>query len=308
MLKPNAFIFKNDKMEEDVWGITQEFPYTHLFVDFSNFQMAEEQESLWHWHREIEIFYVLKGRIDYSTKGKSYSFRENEGGFVNTNVLHRAMVNQKFRDTIQIVQLFSPRLLAGPMHSVFDDKFVTPITKCNELDILKFSPEEKVQKEILDYQQKTFFIAEGNDFDKEFEIRHQLSKIWCLLFDFMKTPVLEEMDYSNNDGDRIKKMLLFIHHNYEKKTTLEDIAMSASISIRECCRCFQKSLKMTPFEYLINHRILASCQKLVYTDDSISSIGYSCGFFSNSYFAKVFKERMNMTPNEYRSQNVVKVH
>ncbi|MNE96790.1 HTH-type transcriptional regulator ChbR [compost metagenome] len=36
------------------------------------------------------------------------------------------------------------------------------------------------------------------------------------------------------------------------------------------------------------------------TDHSIQEIGRECGFDSPSYFGKVFREYMSMTPKDYR--------
>ncbi|GMK40399.1 hypothetical protein PCCS19_34550 [Paenibacillus sp. CCS19] len=38
------------------------------------------------------------------------------------------------------------------------------------------------------------------------------------------------------------------------------------------------------------------------TDMPVHDIGKQCGFDSSSYFGKVFREYMNMTPKEYRTK------
>ncbi|WP_243117307.1 helix-turn-helix transcriptional regulator [Muricomes intestini] len=46
----------------------------------------------------------------------------------------------------------------------------------------------------------------------------------------------------------------------------------------------------------------AAAKMLLQTNDSIMDIGEKCGFSSNSYFGKVFRESLGCTPKEYREK------
>jgi len=39
---------------------------------------------------------------------------------------------------------------------------------------------------------------------------------------------------------------------------------------------------------------------------SITDISYHCGFSSNAYFGKIFREKYGMTPLQYRNRNIDK--
>jgi AraC-like DNA-binding protein len=43
---------------------------------------------------------------------------------------------------------------------------------------------------------------------------------------------------------------------------------------------------------------------LIRTDNSISSIAEQCGFVSDSYFGKIFKEIYRCTPRDYRKTHI----
>ncbi|MGI6012074.1 MAG: helix-turn-helix transcriptional regulator [Ruminococcus sp.] len=60
-----------------------------------------------------------------------------------------------------------------------------------------------------------------------------------------------------------------------------------------------------PFGYELEIRSLLSriqmaAQMLLRSSDSITEISEKCGFSSDSYFGKIFRERMKVTPREYR--------
>ena len=104
------------------------------------------------------------------------------------------------------------------------------------------------------------------------------------------------------DEQRVKQAILYIQEHYMESITLDDIAASILVSKSECCRCFKRALNITPFEYLMKYRILASTKKMHNkTLDSISEIAGSVGFNNTSYYNKIFKKYMNCTPTEYRS-------
>ena len=83
--------------------------------------------------------------------------------------------------------------------------------------------------------------------------------------------------------------------------SLSDIAGTADIGERECLRCFQKTIQLSPIQYLLKYRIMQGAEMLLCCpESSISDIALSCGFDSPSNFAATFKRFYNRTPREYR--------
>ena len=66
------------------------------------------------------------------------------------------------------------------------------------------------------------------------------------------------------------------------------------------CQYFKKMTGKTPIDYLISFRIEWASRKLVETDESITSIAYSCGFNDTSFFIRTFRRLKNTTPKKYR--------
>ena len=97
-------------------------------------------------------------------------------------------------------------------------------------------------------------------------------------------------------------MMSFIQENYVEKLTLEQIADAASISTRECLRCFRESIRQSPTDYLIEYRVQVAKKLLETTNLSITEIALRCGFNSNSYFTKIFHRSCGKTPNAYRKE------
>lgn len=102
--------------------------------------------------------------------------------------------------------------------------------------------------------------------------------------------------------ERLVQMLAFIHHNYPKKLSLEEIAGVASVGKREALRCFRSCMQKTPFEYLMEYRIEMSKKLLKDSEETVMEIAMATGFSSAAYYGKVFREACKMTPKEYRQK------
>ena len=44
----------------------------------------------WHWHEEMELVYIARGRMDVKTPGKSFTLGQGELAAINSNTLHFA--------------------------------------------------------------------------------------------------------------------------------------------------------------------------------------------------------------------------
>jgi transcriptional regulator GlxA family with amidase domain len=109
-----------------------------------------------------------------------------------------------------------------------------------------------------------------------------------------------EKSLSIRDRNRIKTMISFIETHFAEPITLADIAAAASISPRECTRCFKSIINDSPVNYLMNHRISVAADMLLHTDCTVTDAAMCTGFENLSYFAKIFKRNMNITPKHYQ--------
>lgn len=280
---------RNNQMEE-VEGLRNEYPYTFHRVALS------ETAIPWHWHEALEFGYVVRGSVKVSTPGQVRTFSQGEGFFINSNVL-TAM--DDVDGCIIESHLFYPVFLGGHFKSVFETKYLDPVTQNRHLDLLPVRGETPVQKKLLT---KLCHLAQlqKND-DTEFQTRNLLSEIWLLLLEELKNTRLHHTQPKNQD--RILTMMAFIQENYTEKLTLEEIAEAAAVSPRECLRCFQSALHCTPMTYLIEYRVQAAAKLLETTDLSVSEIASRTGWSSNSYFTKMFHRIRGKTPVSYRKEH-----
>lgn len=98
-----------------------------------------------------------------------------------------------------------------------------------------------------------------------------------------------------------KKILKDPSFNY----CLEQISTDAGLSQAKLQEGFKFLYARTVTEYVRHVRLEAARDLMNTTDLNISQIVYTIGFTSRSYFSKIFKEKYDMTPHEFKKQVVV---
>ena len=71
--------FKPGSYEEELPGISAEFPYIASYVELDK---CAGRQSPWHWHKEAELFYMEQGSLEYDTPHGKTVFTAGSGGFV----------------------------------------------------------------------------------------------------------------------------------------------------------------------------------------------------------------------------------
>ncbi|GGO01877.1 AraC family transcriptional regulator [Saccharibacillus kuerlensis] len=131
--------------------------------------------------------------------------------------------------------------------------------------------------------------------------RYQLSvQVYQWLLILVRSSRDREKDIGALSVTTIEKCKQFIRENYDSPITLDLLAEHCEINKHYLCRLFQRSEQTSPLAYLKDRRIEAALTMLRTTELPVFQIGRKCGFESPSYFGKVFRQYMSMSPTEYR--------
>lgn len=84
---------------------------------------------------------------------------------------------------------------------------------------------------------------------------------------------------------------------------IKDLCNHLNMSRLQIYRKLRKSIDTTFTEILINSRIQKAAYFLKHTDLHISEIARSVGIKDPSYFTKIFKNRMGITPKQFRNNH-----
>jgi two-component system response regulator YesN len=98
----------------------------------------------------------------------------------------------------------------------------------------------------------------------------------------------------------VQEMVAYIDANYASHITLESAAAAVHGNVTYISSLFHKETGQTFTAYLTQRRIENSLPLLKETHLSVAEIAQRCGFTSQSYFSKLFRSRMGMTPAKFR--------
>lgn len=94
----------------------------------------------------------------------------------------------------------------------------------------------------------------------------------------------------------------FLEANFSHPLTLDEIAAAAGMSRFALCHYYKENCKTTVIAELKKIRIAKAKEMLRHSSDSVEEIAQSCGFESPSYFGKLFKEHMGVSPHKWRAE------
>lgn len=254
------------------------------------------EDISWHWHEELEIIHITQGALTVRIPSEEFLVEAGDTIIINGNVLHYGIG----APTCALRSLvFHPALITGSDSSVYAAKYMHPLLSCPSFTghLMRGAEHPEVAQWFLSAHDAQASDAIGY----EFLVREYLSRICLQLY----KELAPQLNASNNalslDNLRVRQMLGYIHENYASDISLAQIAREADISERECLRCFQKTIRQSPIQYLLKYRVMQGADLLVRNPGiSIQETASQCGFDSQSNFSKMFKRFYSCTPREYR--------
>ncbi|MFM9435967.1 AraC-like DNA-binding protein [Janthinobacterium sp. CG_23.3] len=103
---------------------------------------------------------------------------------------------------------------------------------------------------------------------------------------------------------RISAAANHILENYEQPIQLADLARIAKLSASQIERYFHRIFQLTPRQMIIKTRLDAATALLAGAQN-ITDIAVACGYHDHSAFTRQFKEKVGVTPSQYRAANKV---
>lgn len=269
------------------------FPCSCYNVDV---RLNVAQEVPWHWHGEIEAICVVQGRGLFQASGESWSLEAGDGLFLNANVLHSVRLPEG-EDCRLHSLVFSAELLAGMPGSIFEQRYIRPVLGSSTRAVPLYRS-EPWRREAAAAVEQAYHAFAGEAFGWELLVRGALGRMWALMAEHMASPGAAAAE--SHDVRRLKEMLQYLHTHYDQPVSLEEVAGAVHIGKRECLRCFQRTIGVTPIQYLLKYRVRKASALLAETDLPVTEVALRCGFESPSYFSLVFRRLTGRTPKEYR--------
>jgi xylan 1,4-beta-xylosidase len=251
-----------------------------------------------HWHKELELLLVLRGRIVVRSEGQKRELGEDDLFFINSEEIHSTCgILGECANTIVVIQI-NPEFCTKNYPELYQHRFLWP--NSTDASMTQF------------FRQMRFLIARIVEEYRKAETGYQLA-IEGLLNTMMsllvrnvlirKRPQIQEMQEDASSRLRVQRISAYIQEHFAEKISLHDLAdQVAYLNPYYLSHFFKDKMGISFHEYLNYVRLQNATALLSRPDKLITDIALQCGFAGAKAFDRVFKEHYGITPREYRKQ------
>ncbi|WP_420603405.1 AraC family transcriptional regulator [Flagellimonas sp.] len=252
-------------------------------IDVENFQLFTDSHI---------INYVISGKKDWFSPDQTFEIQGGDALFVRKGVY---TTRQHFEVDYCVMLFF------------INDRFINNFFK--EYQSLKAVSQRTSYDQIFEIDVNDSFESLihsiFNYFKQVGEIPKSLVEIKFreLLFNILLNPknrLLAEYLYSLSNTEKTDMEYIMLKH-FQYDLSMDEFAKLCGRSLSTFKRDFKNHFKQTPGNWLKNKRLECAKSLLHNSSLSINEICYESGFKNPSHFNKVFKEKYNLPPQQFRA-------
>ncbi|CCN48596.1 putative AraC-type DNA-binding domain-containing protein [Vibrio nigripulchritudo MADA3029] len=174
-------------------------------------------------------------------------------------------------------------------------------------EALHLSPKEEKQMAVIFDAIEVEYHNNLDAFTKEL-ILSQLSTLLMYSNRYYYRQFLMRKELDTSVYDRFSKLLeARIQSVVDESSSIpevEELAQSMNMTSRYLSDALKAETGKTTKDWIHKALIERSKDLLLSTKDSVATIAYSLGFEYPQYFSRLFKNKVGMTPSEYRTENI----
>lgn len=261
--------------------------------------------DIWHNHSELEFLHVLNGSGTRFIGDSIESFSSGDLVLVGSNLPHVWRSDKIYYEGVPEIQA---ELILTQFTKDFAGKdFFSLPEMISVQELLEDSNQGlqilgKTRENVSERLVKLVAMDGGEKLLEFIQILNYISKTK----EYRKLSSIGFVDsYQSKGSNRINKVHDFIMNNFMEDITLKEAADIANMNETAFCRYFKTTTLKTFTQFLNEVRIGYACRLLLHEDLNISGIGYECGFKNISYFNRVFKNSLGITPQQYQRKHLV---
>ncbi|CAL1516291.1 AraC family transcriptional regulator [Chitinophaga sp. MM2321] len=253
----------------------------------------------WHFHPEIELIYIHKGRGTRFIGNDISRFEPNEFFLIGSNLPHMWRCDpdqlEEAAYTAEVTVIYFHEDFLG-------NKF---------FDV----PELNGIKSLLEKAKQGIKITPRNPLKElitKLYSERAIERIIALLTILDRIAVTKEKEYINTsyyplnydkfEADRLNRIFQYTLTNFQTKISLPEIASIANLTSKAFCRYFKSKTRKTYYHFLLEVRVAHACKLLLEKDITVYEVCLESGFNNISNFNRYFKKIINKSPLEYKKE------
>ena len=275
-------------------SITPDFGNSFTYQRFDEHHINDN--SLWHYHPEIELVYVNGGtgrrqvgsNLSYYTWGTLI--------LVGSNLPHCAFTDELTGNKSETVIHMKADYLGETFFNLPEMAAIKRLLHVAKRGIV-FSGETKNR-----------VGAMMEDMEHQSDFNRLMTQITVL----NELAITSEFRILNADGfsllsdvkdnNRINEVFNYVKNHFKEEIPLEEMASITNLTIPSFCRYFKKITHKTFTQFVNEYRLVHASRLLAEQPMSITQVCYESGFNNFSHFNKKFKTFTGQNPSDYRKK------
>ncbi len=262
----------------------------------AQYEYSERQYKKFHFHEEIQITLVKKGRGIVLCGNTNVDFKEGSLLIFGSNVSH-VFVGEGDESIESISIYFNQDWLRSVyQESHFLEHFIKQSQRGIHVERFKYI------KQVEEVLNKSGLV--------------RIISFFQLLENIGATPAKEYITSlgtlntfeSELDSSRLNVVYEYISANYTREIKLDKVAELANMTPHAFCRYFKQRTQKTLTQFIMELRINYACKILQETELSVEEVCYKSGYNNFSNFIRQFRKIKNLTPKTYRNDLKQLIH
>ncbi len=253
----------------------------------------------YHFHDVFEIYYALSesDQVQYFVENKIFSVQKGDIFVFNHMDIHKTSVSSDCRYERYVIT-FAPEYVQGLSTQLTDllDCFMNRGVHFT----YRIGFEQHRSHNLLSLFQKTESYFKNTGYGHDVYLKIILSEILLIINGIYKQEQTAYLPLSthNENQDRLKNILDYIHQNLEKDLSLDQLAHTFYLSKYHLGHVFKKATGFTVMEYIIHRRIIKS-RELLKRNLPVYQVAEQVGFNNYAHFIRTFKKLVGVSPKQY---------
>lgn len=263
-------------------------------------------QNPWHFHKEIELVLILKGRGTCFIGDYIGHFCPGDLIMLGNNLPHMLRNKIEFEETGDVI---NAEAIVIHFSEFFIGKDYLQIPEMHPLmNLLNeakrgIKVSESITSEIAE-RMNTMLIQ--TPFQRILELLTILQKIaeGSSLKLLSSINFLKEINKTQNS--KLDRVYEFVMNNFSNPISLDEISGIAYMNKTAFCKYFKDRTNKTFNQFLTEIRINYAKRLLMEGDRRIAEIGYECGYNNLSNFNRQFRKLTDVTPGSFQSRYKIK--
>ena len=259
-------------------------------------EFLKTNTPIWHFHPEIELVYVNKGKGKRHIGNHISYFNNSQLVLIGSNLPHVGYIDRLTNNGTETLIQFKPEFLGEQFFTIPE------MTDINQL----FERAKKGIRFNIDIKQR---LGPKIEDLVNLEGASRIISFLEILRDLATTEDYTLLNANGfafetipQDSNKIEVIYKHINENFSQHISLDEISELVSMTVPAFCRYFKKSTGKT-FTKLVNeYRVVHATKLLAESTMSIADISFECGFNNFSHFNKLFKEFAGKSASKYRNE------